>query len=267
VSTGQPAEGAALRAALAYARAGWPVFPCLPGQKAPATRHGFQDATTDPERIRSWWRAAPGRNVAIATGTPGPDVLDVDRHKDGSGYAALRRLHREGLVPDGIALVRTPSAGLHAYFTGSGQRSGHLAAHHLDFRSHGGYVVAPPSTVGGRPYVVVRHHASDATFDWNAARQLLNPQPKPRERPAARRAGRPHDVTHLAAWMASRPEGTRNESLFWAANRAIDAGDTAALDAIARAAQSAGLDEREVTRTIQNAQQRADHPAEREAAG
>ena len=38
----------ALRQALAYARRGWPVFPCLPGQKVPATRHGFRDATTDP---------------------------------------------------------------------------------------------------------------------------------------------------------------------------------------------------------------------------
>ena len=28
---------ATLRQALAYARHGWPVFPCLPGQKIPAT--------------------------------------------------------------------------------------------------------------------------------------------------------------------------------------------------------------------------------------
>ena len=43
------------------------------------------------------------------------------------------------------AYVRTPSGGLHAYFRGSGQRNGHLPAHHLDFRSHGGYILAPPS--------------------------------------------------------------------------------------------------------------------------
>ena len=35
--TGNPA----LRQALAYARRGWPVFPCQPGQKIPATRHGY----------------------------------------------------------------------------------------------------------------------------------------------------------------------------------------------------------------------------------
>ena len=32
----------ALRQALAYARRGWPVFPCLAGQKIPATRHGYK---------------------------------------------------------------------------------------------------------------------------------------------------------------------------------------------------------------------------------
>lgn len=29
-----------------------PVFPCQPGSKEPATRHGFHDATTDPDRIQ-----------------------------------------------------------------------------------------------------------------------------------------------------------------------------------------------------------------------
>ena len=43
---------ATLRQALAYARHGWPVFPCLPGRKAPLTRHGFRDATTDQRRTR-----------------------------------------------------------------------------------------------------------------------------------------------------------------------------------------------------------------------
>ena len=74
--------------ALAYARRGWPVFPCQPGRKEPDTPHGFKDATTDPGRITAWWTAVPGRNVAIATGAPGPDVLDVDVRPGGSGYPA-----------------------------------------------------------------------------------------------------------------------------------------------------------------------------------
>ena len=55
---------ATLRQALAYARRGWPVFPCLPGQKIPATRHGYRDATTDEQQITDWFgrdrRLEPG---------------------------------------------------------------------------------------------------------------------------------------------------------------------------------------------------------------
>ncbi len=93
-----------LRAALAYATAGWRVFPCIPGEKVPATSHGVKDATTDPAQIRAWWARNPDRNVAIATGAPGPDVLDVDRHGDASGFPALRQLQsRRDRRPGGRA--------------------------------------------------------------------------------------------------------------------------------------------------------------------
>src|SRR5262249_47277285 len=95
--------------ALAYAGYGWPVFPCQPGSKEPATRHGFRDATTDPDQIHWWWRRHPDANVAIGTGSPGPDVLDVDQHgQAGSGFAALNRLRRSGLIEGYRAIVRTP---------------------------------------------------------------------------------------------------------------------------------------------------------------
>ena len=257
-------EGGRLAAAQRYAAAGWPVFPCVPGEKVPVTRNGFKDATTDPGRIASWWGRNPDRNVAIATGEPGPDVLDVDRHKDGSGFPAVNRLKRAGLVPEPLAWVRTPGGGVHAYYRGTAQRNGHLAAEHLDYRAQGGYVVAPPSAVGGRQYEVVSHQPSDATFSWDAASQLLDPQPE-RAPPQDSGAGRPRSLDHLAGWVASQPEGNRNAGLFWAANRAVEAGDTATLDAIARAAQAAGLPEREVDRTIRSAQRGAQRPfAERE---
>jgi hypothetical protein len=40
-----------VEAALTYAAAGIPVFPCNPKNKRPLTRHGFKDATTDPNKI------------------------------------------------------------------------------------------------------------------------------------------------------------------------------------------------------------------------
>ena len=42
-----------LRQALAFATSGWPVLPCLPGQKVPATAHGYRDATTDQQERRT----------------------------------------------------------------------------------------------------------------------------------------------------------------------------------------------------------------------
>jgi hypothetical protein len=244
-----------LRAALAYATAGWPVFPCIVGQKVPATPHGVKDATTDPAQIRAWWARNPGRNVAIATGAPGPDVLDVDRHGDTSGFPALRQLKAAGIIGQIAALVRTPSGGAHLYAPGSDQGNGSLRGHHIDFRSTGGYVVAPPSAVGGRPYVVVSHRANGDPIDWAKVREHLEP---PRERqwdpPARLRDGGQQNLDHLLARMADQPEGNRNGFLHWAANRVLDHGQDERLPELANAAVAAGLDRREADRTIESAQ-------------
>ena len=152
----QAMTDATLRQALAFATRGWPVLPCLPGQKIPATAHGYRDATTDPGQITEWFGRHPDWNLAIATGAPGPDVLDVDDHGPaGNGYPAFRRLRDAGLLDGAAIYVRTPSGGLHAYFTGSHQRNGHLPGHHLDFRSAGGYVLTPPSQIDGQPYQLI----------------------------------------------------------------------------------------------------------------
>src|SRR5690348_14564891 len=102
---------ATLRQALAFAARGWPVLPCLPGQKIPATAHGYRDASTDERQITVWFASHPDWNLAIATGAPAPDVLDVDNHGPaGNGYAAFRRLKDAGLLDGAAALVRTPAA-------------------------------------------------------------------------------------------------------------------------------------------------------------
>jgi Bifunctional DNA primase/polymerase, N-terminal len=242
--------GARLRQALEYAARGWPVFPCNAGQKTPATSHGHRDATTDPARITAWFTRHPQWNLAIATGTPGPDVLDVDQHGPaGNGYAAFARLSRAGLLDRVAAYVRTPSGGLHAYFRGSGQRNGHLPAQHLDFRSRGGYVLAPPSQIDGKPYHLIRTADADGGLDWATAIRLLEP-----ERQIARRQPQPgRDLSHLARWVATQAEGNRNAGLFWAANRALDGDPAADLTPLAAAARQAGLEDKEITRTLDSA--------------
>ena len=236
--------------------AGWPVLAVEPGGKRPVPEHGLLEATTDHGQIERWWRDTPSANVGIATGVPGPDVLDVDKHKDGNGFAAFNQLKRADLVRDPMAIVRTPSGGFHAYYKGTEQRNGHIPGVHVDFRSQGGYVVAPPSRIAGHTYEVAQKQPSTDTFDWGAARQVLDPQPERQPyKPPERNEDRPRDLSHLPGWVAAQPEGNRNHGLFWASCRAVEAGDTGTLDSLANAARSAGLDEREIGRTIASAQQ------------
>jgi hypothetical protein len=244
--------GTRLGQALTYAARGWPVFPCQAEQKIPATAHGYLDATTNSEQITAWFSRNPQWNLAIATGAPGPDVLDVDdRGPAGNGYAAFDRLSKAGLLDGAATYVRTPSGGLHAYFTGSAQRNGHLPAHHLDFRSRGGYVLAPPSHVDGKPYQVIRTVQAGGALDWVTVTALLEPHRQSRRlQPGPALGG---DLGHLARWVASQAEGNRNAGLFWAANRALDADPAADLSPLAAAARQAGLGELEITRTLDSA--------------
>ena len=249
--------GGILGQALAYAAAGWPVFPTRananpcpysPGEcacKAPFTAHGFKDATTEPDRIGAWWSARPDLNVAIATGAPGPDVLDVDVTAEGSGWAAFHQLKDAGLLSGARVLIRTPRGGLHVYFAGTRQPCGRLPWHHLDFKAAGGYVLAPPSAVHGKRYELLDHRGGDGRIDWQVVRQVLSP---PR-RPVTGNGG--GDITRLAAWVAGQPEGNRNSGLYWAARRAVESG----LDPgdLVPAAVQAGLSETEAHRTIDSA--------------
>jgi len=258
--TSRPVGEIAMVQALAYARHGWPVFPCRPGRKEPDTAHGFKDATTDPDHITAWWAAVPSRNVAIATGAPGPDVLDVDVRPDGNGHPALNRLRQARLLEGSVAIVATPNGGLHLYYGGTDQASGRLPGCYLDFKATGGYVLAPPSMVGGRPYRVIMHQLEhpdrvpQGRLDWAAAVALL--EPRQSYPPAVRSPGQA-DATRLAGWVAGLPEGNRNAGLFWAACRAVEAEQLGALGALASAAYAAGLPEQEIVRTIASARRSA----------
>jgi hypothetical protein len=254
--------------ALTCAQCGWLVFPCQPGRKTPATRHGYLDATTDPGQVTEWFDGHPERNLAVATGAPGPDVLDIDQHGPAaSGFPALARLHAAGLLEGATATVRTPGGGLHVYFEGSNQRTAHLPASHLDFLAVGGYALLPPSRVNGSPYRNLGNLRGRAgVLDWNAAARLLEPS-RDHRRPVHRHAGAQVEV--LARWVAGQREGNRNAGLFWAASRALETGHAADLSPLAAAARQAGLSEPEITRTLHSARrtsqaspQPPDHQAE-----
>ncbi|HHU11309.1 MAG TPA: bifunctional DNA primase/polymerase [Intrasporangiaceae bacterium] len=99
-----------LAAAAAHlACAGVPVFPCVPGGKRPLTVHGFQDASIDPGIVTAWWDRRPDANIGVPTGVLGGiDVVDVDVHEGGSGFASFNQALRAGFVEGWACLVRTP---------------------------------------------------------------------------------------------------------------------------------------------------------------
>ncbi len=56
-----------LQAAINLASHGLAAFPCLL-DKRPACPHGFKDARTDADVVRSLWQRYPGALVGLATG-------------------------------------------------------------------------------------------------------------------------------------------------------------------------------------------------------
>jgi len=142
-----------LDAAVQYAEWGWPVFPLKPRSKQPATRHGFHDATTDPIRIAAWWTTHPDCNIGLPTGHAF-DVIDIDAPDGMHSYLSIinkedQRTGR-GQIPECHGQVATSSGGMHLYIkpTGKGNSAGIRPG--IDYRGIGGYVVAPPSTLGPR---------------------------------------------------------------------------------------------------------------------
>lgn len=124
-----------------YASWGWPVFPLKAGQKVPATKNGFKDATTDLDRLMRWWDRNPHSNIGLPTGHAF-DVVDVDAPK---GWPSYDQMVVSGALPDIHGHVYTAGGGYHLYVpaSGEGNRAGILPG--IDIRGLGGYVVAPPS--------------------------------------------------------------------------------------------------------------------------
>lgn len=142
-----------LAAALTYVSWGWPVFPCKPGLKAPMTKHGLRDATTDAEKVAAWWWRTPSANVAVATGGLF-DVIDVD--PGGVTWwqdVQEREAQQEGVLPHIHGKVHTPRpGGQHIYVEATGRGNLVGFAPGVDYRGLGGYVLLPPSRLTPAAY-------------------------------------------------------------------------------------------------------------------
>ncbi|MDN5715698.1 MAG: bifunctional DNA primase/polymerase [Janibacter sp.] len=249
-------------AAVQFAQAGVPVFPCVPGGKRPLVEHGFHDASSDPAQVGAWWRRWPAANIGVPTGrASGFVVVDVDVHGPVDGRAGFVRATAAGLTGGWKILVRTPTGGMHAYYPampGTEQRSWQAGRAGVDFRGDGGYIIVPPSarTIEGttalyRVEEVGTGHAR--TLDAARLRDFLDPRPEPRPRPDTWQPVGRDDAVRLARWLG-RQDTDRNLKLFWASCRLAEGGVPLddALDAVLAAAKS-DFGPREIAATIRSA--------------
>ncbi len=168
-------SGRMLDAALAYARFGVPVFPVTPDRKKPIPKRdydpdgkypdgipgtgGIYKATTDPIRIRKWWRDHPKALIGLPTGRLSSVwVLDIDtaeEHVDGTiGWAELAAQH-EPIITRGH---RSATGGPHLIFAWDPERplgcGKGMLPEGIQVKGQGGYIVVPPPMRRGRNYTV-----------------------------------------------------------------------------------------------------------------
>lgn len=128
-------------AARAYAEAGIPVFPCIPGHKKPFEgSNGFHDATTDLAQIDQWWSKEPNANVAFSPGSQGWSIVDLE----GPGMENWQKITAEDEIPAETWTVRTPR-GYHLYYEGELPQTQGKLAPGIDTRTSSGYALLPPS--------------------------------------------------------------------------------------------------------------------------
>jgi Bifunctional DNA primase/polymerase, N-terminal len=211
------------------------------------------NASNDPAQLREWFASVP-RNIGLACGMSGLLVVDEDVRGAFAGYA-----HSIGETIPKTFTVLT-GKGSHFYFRatgdGHGNARGALRGRGIDVRGVGGYVVGPDSM-----------HPSRALYealDWDMpvadTPAWLQEALRPRQAVSSVTApdaigGSEEGCVGPLYRLLTAVEGERNEILFWAANRALDAGHDPhkVMEVFANAALMIGLGESEARGTITSA--------------
>lgn len=258
-----------MAAALDLAAAGWEVFPLIENTKRPLTAHGVKDATTDADTIRAWWERNPGANLGLA---PGADllVLDVDTKHGIDGHNTLTGFEFvHGELPP-TRTTETPSGGWHLYFKKPPElriKNRVNVRPGLDVRTLGGYLVAPPSVIDGKPYRWLNDAPMADAPPWLVALVTEEKQPAPPMAPqaptAAPRGARDtytqRAIDRATSDVLSAGPGERNNELNAAAYGLARLAAADRLDwgqvsqALERAAVAAGLALSEVRTTLKSA--------------
>lgn len=181
--------------ALEYARRGWPVFPCKPtpnkaeGSKAPLVAGpdidpltkvaikktgGHWRASADENVIREWWRKNPNALIGLPAGYR-TGILVIDLDPDGETVEAVEARLRDKVGDLGNPpRVRTQSGGIHLWYAMPNEaeppkNQARKGIKNVDWRSEGGYVIAPPSVM-----------ADGNKYEWISGEGEPFPQVPPR---------------------------------------------------------------------------------------
>ncbi len=277
-----------------YRQAGAPCFPLEPRGKNPATTHGVKDASLEPNAHQKQF--CNGCNVGIATGFAF-DVIDLDGDNAIRGFAE----HLIGIEIDEdfdrdqvfdffeekIGPVVTTGKGAHIYCLPDPRRTNQaklmvFSGEGVDYRTSGGYVVAPPSIhPSGREYRFFRSFRRPTSMapDWLPLRRgEQKKQADLLEPPSADEAANDDHVIDFSAVKVQREcsayqsrvlesnlaklsqaqKGERNNELNTAAFNIgqVIAGDQnferQAFAALANAGSNLGLSMREITSSIRS---------------
>ena len=249
----QPDAAEVCRLAQNVARnTGWHVFPCR-DNKAPATPHGFKDATNDLDALARLWTRHPGEVIGVATGVvSGVAVLDVDVKHDAARAWWFRNEHRITTT----RTFRTRSGGLHLFFNyaiGIRCASGRPVVG-VDVRGDGGYVIY---------WFAAGHecldHVSLRPFPawlWDA---IWPPLPRSLRKPERTIGTSGGAINGILRTLSDATNGERNSTLYWAARRIQDRIAAGEIDRsraerdLLYAARQCGLTDLEAERTIASA--------------
>lgn len=201
--------------ALAWARQGWPVFPCN-SNGHPAIKEWQKKATTDEAIIRAWdWE---DKRVAAVPGLAGCFVIDVDVKNGKDGEASLAKLEAEhGFEAWEFPQQETPSGGRHLFLAGQFRTTVQRAlGEGIDTRGGAdgsglGFVFAYEDTP-----CCAAHDCPAAPASLLAVSEKANPVSEDRETPRVE-LDQPANVERALAYvrnLASPDEGERNMKVF-----------------------------------------------------
>ena len=212
-------------AALAYAKAGIAIIPCLPASKEPALRRTGKGhaaaASTDTDTVTKWWSVDPDRNIGIVCSANQLTVIDIDG-QPGNDFITH---HGLPLPPPGPRPPPEASTTTTAGPQATKIRTAAIAPK-LEIRGDGAYVIAPPSIhPDGPTYTWTQggHNSSLTTPRLPAQWAALTPRPHPTDNntnnvvplPATTQPGpwAQAALENALARMAAATEGNRHNTL------------------------------------------------------